>query len=156
MTENNKVELLVALGAVTQEWSKFEFALFELFDALLGARTYKARILWFNLSNLQMRLKLLKSIADESRSEHNMLDQIKASLRAADELSGPRNDYVHRLWSRGQDGWQMIALKDPSKPTYVTPVRVEEILLIAKKISEQSVGVAILASKVRATVARFD
>jgi len=144
------------LGAVTREWSKFEFALFELFDALLGARTYKARILWFNLLNLQMRLKLLNTIANEGKSEHNLIAEIKASLRTADDLSGPRNDYTHRLWATGPDGWTMIALKDPSKPTYFTPVRVEEILLLARKISEQCISVSDLARKVRAAVPRFD
>lgn len=156
MSDNRDIELLAALGVLTRTWSAFEFKLFTLFDALLGAKTYKARILWFNLSNLQMRLKLMRSIARESSAEYDCSQSIDEKIKVVGKLSEQRNDYVHRLWAKGDGGWQMIALRDPSSPSYVVKVAPEEILAFVYQISELDKQISDLAVKLRAVVPRSD
>lgn len=130
--DNSKQAVWMALGALTMAWSTYEFLLFDLFVGIMRADPYKARILWFNLASLQLRLKLVRQMVQEGAAGNHKEAVLQATKQALD-FNDQRNEYVHRQWAKSTSGgWSIIGPRDLRKEWHRTATATDVMRLAAE------------------------
>lgn len=109
--EDSQQAVWLALGALTTAWSTYEFCLFLLFEAIMRIDPYKARILWFNLASLDLRIKLIRRIVNEGGAGPHR-EAVLALTKRALSFNEQRNKFVHWQWAKSTTGWKIFGFRD--------------------------------------------
>lgn len=93
------------LGVMTAYWPEYELMWFNIFEELLAAPLKNAMAVWFNLTSLDVRLKLIETLGREPDVLGG--ERLRKATKRGRELASVRNVYVHGIWEMDDDANRM-------------------------------------------------
>lgn len=115
------MDLSMSLGILTITWTRFEWELFASFTHLTGMKPDKGRVVWYNISSLENRIKIMEQLVDEGEQEKEVKAELLGHFKEAKRLIEMRNKWMHGWWSKSEPGvWALRGLKKPNSPNATT------------------------------------